>query len=62
MVSQLNAMVTGKINEAIQTTKNTLQVRGNKLKQAQADLKYYDDEIAKRTAQLQGQKAAAAQQ
>ena len=61
LVSQLNAMVTGKINEAIQTTKNTLQGTRNKLKQAQADLKYYDDEIAKRTAQLQGQKAAAAQ-
>ena len=61
LVSQLNAMVTGKINEAIQTTKNTLQGTRDKLKQAQASLKYYDDEIAKRTAELQGQKAAANQ-
>ena len=40
LVSQLNAMVTGKINEAIQTTKNTLQGTRNKLVQAQNDLKF----------------------
>lgn len=61
LVSQLNQLVTGKINEAIQTTKNTLQNTRNALTKAKNDLKYIDDQIANRTAILKGQKAAAAQ-
>ncbi len=58
LISQLNGMVTGKINEAIQTTKNTLQGTRNNLVKAQNDLKYIEDQIANRTKILQGQKAA----
>ena len=58
LISQLNQMVTGKINEAIQTTKNTLQATRDNLAKAQNDLKYIDDQITSRTIILQGQKAA----
>ncbi|MBL0336901.1 MAG: hypothetical protein IPP73_16720 [Chitinophagaceae bacterium] len=61
LVSQLNQLVTGKINEAIQTTKNTFQESRNKLAKAKADIIYIDEEIRKRTAALLGEKRAAAQ-
>lgn len=61
LVSQLNQMVTGKINDAIQSTRATFQNSRNALTQAQADVKSIDDQIARRTASLKGEKAAAAQ-
>lgn len=61
LVAQLNAMVTGEINKAIQSTKSTLQGTRNKLQQALNDLKYIDDQIAARTKVLIGQKAAEVQ-
>lgn len=61
LVSQLNQMITGKINEAIQSTKTAFQNSRNKLAQAKADLVYIDEEIRKRTEALVGEKRAAAQ-
>ncbi|MBI5856711.1 MAG: RICIN domain-containing protein [Sphingobacteriales bacterium] len=58
LVSQMNQLVTGKINEAIQTTKTTFQNTRNALAKSQSDLKYIDDQIISRTKILQGQKAA----
>jgi hypothetical protein len=58
LVSQLNQLVTGKINEAIQSTKATFQNSRNALAKAQSDLKFIDDQILNRTKILQGQKAA----
>ncbi|MEO7983592.1 MAG: hypothetical protein ABI688_05895, partial [Bacteroidota bacterium] len=61
LVSQLNQLVTGKINEAIQSTKTAFQNSRSALAKAQGDVKYIDDEISKRTAELKGAKAAATQ-
>jgi hypothetical protein len=58
LISQMNQLVIGKINEAIQTTKATFQNTRNALAKAQSDLKYIDDQIINRTKILQGQKAA----
>lgn len=61
LVAQLNQLVTGKINEAIQTTKSKLQATRNAITKAQSDLKFLDDQIIARTKYLQGQKAAEVQ-
>jgi len=58
LVSQLNQLVTGKINEAIQSTKTSFQNSRNALTKAKNDLKWIDDQIIARTNVLQGQKAA----
>jgi hypothetical protein len=52
LVSTLNKMVTGKINEAIQTTKTTLQQTRTNLEAARNNIKDVDDRIAKRLAEV----------